>query len=368
MPMGMMEEEEIDPITGQPVAAAAQEAPAPMNPVMDPVVKDHIMKKFNLGEYSDENRKKVIDDNSGYDFRGSLGAALTALGGGDGQSVLKNRNAERQSKIDQFDKGRANKIQDYSLDRQVGKDSREDMVNASNDDVKSEMSLTKQALARKMAPEIDWSGKSGAQIEQVLPSITKLYEMDQRQLDRQEARDERRYLHNVNREDKREARAQKAEELSVPKAKQKGLYESGLLSEKQYQEATKNKDDYDPTSVGQIIDNSDWAPNVLKNNSAIKARAAERAWVESFLRDASGAAIPESERGAYAKDFFPQPGDPEDVVKNKKALREQKMANAALGGGIKHVADLGDGDPEAKARRERIAELKAKQQGRKAGR
>ena len=33
----------------------------------------------------------------------------------------------------------------------------------------------------------------------------------------------------------------------------------------------------------------------------------------------------------YAKDFFPQPGDPDSVVANKKLLREQKMANARAG-------------------------------------
>ena len=77
----------------------------------------------------------------------------------------------------------------------------------------------------------------------------------------------------------------------------------------------------------------------MKNNKAIEAQAAQSAWVESYLRDASGAAIPPSERMAYAKDFFPQPGDSTDVVANKAQLRAQKMENARIAAGI----DLGHG-------------------------
>lgn len=74
-------------------------------------------------------------------------------------------------------------------------------------------------------------------------------------------------------------------------------------------------------------------PNLVKNKHAIAAESAQATWVENFLRDASGAAIPPSERMAYAKDYFPQPGDTEKVVANKAALRKQKMENALLGAG-----------------------------------
>jgi hypothetical protein len=160
-------------------------------------------------------------------------------------------------------------------------------------------------------------------------------------------REERRSLFNSTLQDKKEARAAKEEELSVPKAKQRGLYESGLKAEQQYQNAVGDKNEYDPAGVGQLIDNdtTGWVPNVLKNNKAIEAQAAQSAWIESFLRDASGAAIPPSERSAYAKDFFAQPGDPENVVKNKQVLRQQKMDNALAGAGKsskKEVAARGD--------------------------
>lgn len=135
-----------------------------------------------------------------------------------------------------------------------------------------------------------------------------------------------------------DAAKSKAEDLSSNQGKQRGLYEMGLKAEKQYQDATQGTD-YNPTVSGQIIDNSQWAPNFLKNNNAIKAQAAQAAWVEAFLRDASGAAIPPGERAEYAQDFFPQPGDPEDVVTNKTELRNQKMENARIAAGSK--ANLG---------------------------
>jgi len=135
-------------------------------------------------------------------------------------------------------------------------------------------------------------------------------------------------------EDRKEVRDNKQKELSSTQAKQRGLYESGAAAEQQYNKAVSDKNEYDPTSVGQVIDNSDWAPNFMKNNKAIEAQAAQSAWIEGFLRDASGAAIPPNERAAYAKDFFPQPGDPPDVVANKNSLRQQKMRNAAVAAGV----------------------------------
>ncbi len=72
----------------------------------------------------------------------------------------------------------------------------------------------------------------------------------------------------------------------------------------------------------------------MKNNKANESQAAQSAWVESFLRDASGAAVPTSERMTYAKDFFAQPGDTPQIVANKEALRQQKMDNARIASGM----------------------------------
>jgi hypothetical protein len=129
-------------------------------------------------------------------------------------------------------------------------------------------------------------------------------------------------------------KAEKSADMTVAEAKQRGLYEMGVKAEQQYLKAIADKNDYDPTAIGQVIDNGQWAPNWMKNDKAIEAQSAQAAWVEAFLRDASGAAIPPSERLYYAKDFFPQPGDTQQVIENKAALRAQKAQNARLASGL----------------------------------
>jgi hypothetical protein len=157
-----------------------------------------------------------------------------------------------------------------------------------------------------------------------------------RSADRAEAREERRSLRAERKQvaDERLADKKKKDaELSVTQAKQMGLYNLGKKAEDQFNTAIADKDEYDPTSVGQVIDNSEWAPNWMKNSKAVEAQAAMANWVEAYLRDASGAAIPPSERMAYAKDFFPMPGDTEQVLANKAEMRAQKMDNARMAAG-----------------------------------
>lgn len=176
-------------------------------------------------------------------------------------------------------------------------------------------------------------------------------EMQQRALDRKEARADRLAMMGL-----------KQQELNATQAKQLGNFQMGQAAEEQYNAAITNPQDdslfnsgYDPTAPGQWIDNSEWAPNWLKNNKAVEAQAAQSNWVETFLRDASGAAIPISERMAYAKDYFPQPGDSPEVVKNKAALRQQKMQNSLVGAGPKAAKILANMNKNAGSDDEAIA-------------
>ena len=160
----------------------------------------------------------------------------------------------------------------------------------------------------------------------------------------------------------REKADEKKNKLSPTQAKQKGLYELGVEAEKQFRQAVSNPNDYDPTQVGQVIDNSEWAPNWMKNDNAIAAQSAQANWVEAFLRDASGAAIPPSERMAYARDFFPVSGDTPQVVENKRKMRLRKMENARIAAGGDKTTQKAAFSPEEQSqqRQKRIAELRAK--------
>ncbi len=203
---------------GEPEAAAKAQTtpdvglpPPVLNPVrltqispeMDPAVKDYVMQKYNLGDYSDENRKKLLEENSGYDATGRISAALGALGAGfqrrdanaAGNAILSRNQAERDSKVAQFEKGRANKIQENNLEREAVKNEREDKqygldqdrLKREQDPTSQESSLA-QTLAKKMLPSKDFSQMSAAQINGLLPSLSKVYEIEQKKIDRNDAR------------------------------------------------------------------------------------------------------------------------------------------------------------------------------------
>jgi hypothetical protein len=151
--------------------------------------------------------------------------------------------------------------------------------------------------------------------------------------------------------DARLQKSNKPKELTVGQAKQQGLYEQGIEAEKQFQAATKKEDGivgwwnkYDPTSNLQWIDKNDWAPNWMKSEKAQSAQSSQDRWIEAFLRDASGAAIPPSERGAYAKDFFPMAGDSKQVVEDKARARQLKMetAHKAAGAALDNLHQSSD--------------------------
>lgn len=140
-------------------------------------------------------------------------------------------------------------------------------------------------------------------------------------------------------QDKAAERAAKKEDLGATQAKQLGVAEMGQRAASQYQAALeKGKkaegwEKYDPTSYGDWLQSQSWTPGFLKSDAAKEANAAKESWVETYLRDASGAAIPQDERLDYARPFFEAPGDTPQVIANKAELRAQKERNALLGAG-----------------------------------
>ncbi len=215
-----LDDEEIDPLTGQPSAPPIpiqqsnpivqdqppmQAAPTPM----DPTVKDYIAKKFNLGDYSDENRKKLLDNNSGYDLRGSIGAALIAAGGGNGLDALKQRENQRRQTVSDFDKGRTDKIQEYQLGRQLTKDEREDKEYGDDRDPTSAASKVAQQAALKMGYKGDVSKITAEQFKRFSPAMEKIFQVEQARLNHQDART----AHN---DAKKTALDEKLTKLSTP--------------------------------------------------------------------------------------------------------------------------------------------------------
>ena len=224
MGMGEFQPQEVEaPI--MPAATPPQMKMAPPNldaapKSMDPIVSDYIMKKnpdimpqkFDYGDYSDENRKKLEDELGGYDWRGNTAAALASLGaafqGGNSiqaaNSVLDRNAAMDKDKLAQFDKKRAGMVQDYDLNRKATKDSREDADLEQLMDANSSASKMFQSLASKIDPSKDYSGMSGYELQKTYPQMQKLYEIDQKRLDRIDQRNFQKSLFDSKTQEKRD--------------------------------------------------------------------------------------------------------------------------------------------------------------------
>jgi hypothetical protein len=188
------------------------------------------------------------------------------------------------------------------------------------------------AMSTKDQLDYDWKQKNYDQAER--------FKKEENAIKRQES-----VVKAQERVEKKQESQAKLKEMSMAQSKQLGLYKLGKEAERQYQAASIKKKDgsmeHDPTKILNWIDNSSWSSlNWLKNPKAVEQQAAMSSWVEAYLRDASGAAIPPSERLAYAKDFFPMPGDSEEVVANKATMRQQKMENARVSSGASAITNF----------------------------
>lgn len=302
---------------------------------MDSRIDQYFKKKY--GENYAQAKQDEYDDslsraNTG-NFIGNLGEVIAGQRVGGVDSHFDQIRADaKENTIGKIDKEKKEFASDYDLTRKMDEDSAKDAQTKQEQDVNSESSKIAQSLAVKMGMNPEQAKTlTAAKWKSYSPALEKMYDIEQKKLDRAESRALRADQFN----EKKRTQQIKDQELSAQEAKQLGLYKTGKIAEDQYAKAVKDKDEYNPTGLGQWIDNSEWAPNALKNNKAIEAQAAMSSWVEAYLRDASGAAIPPSERMAYAKDFFPQPGDSDDVVANKAISRQQKMENARIAAGPK---------------------------------
>lgn len=172
-----------------------QESPA-QDPNRSQNVRDYIMKNITAGKYSDENRQKLLDNSSIGMGEGVL-AALSALGAGfqgkdSGAAVQASLNTAKQGKrqaIEDFERGRANQIQDKDLKRKEEQYGRDEEKRAREMDPNSPESKIAQELAVSMGMSAEQAkGLTAAKFQDFSPALQKKYEIEQRKLDRQENR------------------------------------------------------------------------------------------------------------------------------------------------------------------------------------
>lgn len=75
-------------------------------------------------------------------------------------------------------------------------------------------------------------------------------------------------------------------------------------------------------------------PNILKSDDRQRFEQAQRNFINAVLRKESGAAISPSEFDSAAKQYFPQPGDSQDVLDQKTANRQRVIENFTTGANV----------------------------------
>lgn len=251
-------QEEVTPLVQKPTpVVSAPMAPAPEMTTqvfeppamptesneMNPQVKDYLMQKFNLGEFSEDARKQITEDNARPDYGNRGMAALAAIGAGmmgrdptaAGNAILERQKQQGRQKLEDFDKNRANKIQQYTLDRELKKDSREDDLFKRESDPESQESKLADSLAREMG----YTGGpiTATQFKGFSPVMAKKYEIAEKKLDRQDARAERRALFGLKTEEKKEAREEKKKTaLNEVEDRRRNIEDNLTLLEKQIDE------------------------------------------------------------------------------------------------------------------------------------
>lgn len=169
---------------------------------------EQVRQKFFGDQFSDEARAKLAQQAQTEKDGQRKWEALAALGAGiAGRDPMSVRGAfdARRKEIDDkftgdFDRKRQKILQDFDINQKFTQAERADKTYKEQEELKlreqdpsSEESKLAQNLAAKMLPSKDFSGMSAAQINKLLPSIQKFYDVEQRKIDRADAREQRNF-------------------------------------------------------------------------------------------------------------------------------------------------------------------------------
>lgn len=280
------------------------------SPSTSPELKAAVQKKFDLGEYSDENRKKIESENRPgmKDAIGSIFASWGATLGGHNptaasEAVMNRARQKQQDALSNFDKGRAGKIQDHNLDRQLTNEERQDKSYA--DDMErisreKDPSSEESQLADKLARQMYYKGPaiSAEKFKTFSPIMQKMYELEQ-------SKSKKALDHQA-----------KANELGAADAKFLTQIQSGEQAVKDMSTALQNGD-----NTFSLVGDNDFTRN---------ARVA----AEMYGRLQSGGAINKDEEARFMS-MLPKVTDSAEQQKKKLAQADAyyKQAQANFKGG-----------------------------------
>ncbi len=173
----------------------------PMDDSKRQALRSALIDKYGIGK-----RQEIVDQNTeeskGYNWKAlgaGLGSAIAGRGAKGAYGVLEREEDQRKERLSEFDKGRAQAERDVTLDNKFTQMDRADEDFSQKQeqlqrmqDPTSEDSKLAQTLASKMLPAKDFSQMNASQINKLIPSISKIYEIEQRKIEAQRARQDKR--------------------------------------------------------------------------------------------------------------------------------------------------------------------------------
>lgn len=324
-PLTGLEEDEMMPMGQAP-------AGTPPMPTSQDIVKDYISKKYNLGDFTPENRKK-LEEASGLSFGDKAGAALAAIGAGfmgkdaasAGQNKLAAAKADKRQKLEDFDKGRSNKIQEFGLEREGVKADREDEAYkqsqellAREKDPNSQESKLAQDLAKRMGYQGDPNSVTAERFKQFSPSLQKIYDIEQKKLDRQESRAARTFEQGVKSQEKKDAAAKLSDKQTGEIATHDKAIQAidDIIAQKKNWDTGKLSMGMNKVAGMVGLDDS--------QKSAFKASVGEQ--LAQYIKGISGATVSPSERASLLENV-PSVYDNDETFMAKAEALKKRMEN-----------------------------------------
>lgn len=195
--MGLFDNEE-DEILKAPEAQTVQ----------NPSVREYLLKRM-------ADRKALESESKESSTGDTMKAVLGTIGAGfmgkdptaAGQAILARQDAQKKAKLTDFDSGTDRYVKEQSL-------LKDDDLFQRESDVGSQESL----MANELAQSMGYKGKplTATQFKSFSPVMAKRYEIEQKKLDRQEARDERRFQQGIKMDEKRIERSTPYGEANTP--------------------------------------------------------------------------------------------------------------------------------------------------------
>ncbi len=287
---------------------------------LDELEKQAMLLRANQRQQADELNQRADSSNMLAKTISGIGAGLEAAFQGTGGAAQKS--AQAIQNVDQMDIRRR---QQALLNEQAGLKSLQPIID-----------LRKQKQAFENKKEIiplEAEQRLRAQLEVLALTGDQKAEAQLKALDTQMAMQRERLQNQKEIEELRQQGldkrfSQKESRVSAAKAEkppsQNEFKDAGFARRiEQSEQVFKNlySKGYQPQDVGSFY--SRYAPEFMQNEQTKQQLQAERNFVNSVLRNESGAAISPSEFESAARQYFPRPGDTQGVLKQKELNRKQ---------------------------------------------